>query len=537
MEQPNLKMDNQVQLKSDSNPLFTAIGNILNDGFSNSRMKIGQADQNMIFSKWTFERTFLDWMLWTTLYTQSWVFRNAIDKKSDSTVADIEIESDAEPTEINNVIAYYDKLKSDLKHLLKQAALYGGAASALLIEGQMFDTESELDVRKIKKGSKMSLFTRDRWQGLQWEETAGYEALGTSDFGKHKFYKFQITGDTGQNIETLKFHHSRVLRCGNRPAPQFVKYQLTGWDLPEGQHMIDELTRDETTRASIASLVAKALIEVVKMPGIRGLFSGISGDLGAINSQNQTELESRIKAVVDYRNFNNLSFLDKEDEYQQFQLTAITGLADILQQQRRATSGATEIPEMILYGSSDTKGLIFQSDGTHAPEIEIYQQTLTNRSEYILRPILDKLLPVIWRIANGTDMPEGTTYQFLPIFKESQTIRLERAGIVINNVEKSINLGIMSPKDGAEELRQHAKQTGFGTNLTDDKIAKLSEEIVNISQASIEVKKNEDPIKKDEKNSKSHHNPNEDTKLRKQHEDNKVNKPSGYKFERRGGKR
>lgn len=510
--------------------LTSAVANLLTDNFGNPRMKIGNADSNLTWSKWQYTRTFLDWFLWTTLYTQSWVFRNGVDKKSDATVADLEIASDAEPTDINNVITLYDFYKSDLKYLLKQGMIYGGAASAMLIEGMMFNTEDQLEVSKIKKGAKMSLYTKDRWQGLQWEDTAGYEALGTHDFGKHKYYKFYITSDTGQNIEFTKHHYSRVLRCGNRAAVQFTKYQLTGWDLPEGQHLLDELTRDETTRASIASLISKALIEVIKMPGVRGLFSGISGDLGSQNISSRQELEARIKAVTDYRNFNNLSFMDKEDEYSQFQLANISGLADILAQQRRATSGAMEIPEMILYGSADTKGLIFQQDGSSTPEIEIYQQILNNRQDYILRPIMDKLLPVLWRIATGKDMPEGTTYNFLPIFKESQNIRLERAGLIVNNAEKMKNMGVYSAKDVAIEVRQHSKSTGFGTNLTDDIINSLPDD--RQSSEDVKIANTTNAIDETEKDSKKGETGSE----RKTQKTNKVNKPN-YKFEKRGGRR
>jgi len=510
--------------------LTSAIADLLTDNFGNPRMKIGNADSNLTWSKWQYTRTFLDWFLWTTLYTQSWVFRNGVDKKSDATVADLEIDSDAEPTDINNVIALYDFYKSDLKYLLKQGMIYGGAAAAMLIEGQMFDTESLLEVSKIKKGAKMSLYTKDRWQGLQWEDTAGYEALGTHDFGKHKYYKFYITSDTGQNIDFTKHHYSRVLRCGNRAAVQFTKYQLTGWDLPECQHLIDELTRDETTRASIASLISKALIEVIKMPGIRGLFSGISGDLGTQSIASRQELEGRIKAVTDYRNFNNLSFMDIGDEYSQFQLANISGLADILEQQRRATSGAMEIPEMILYGSADVKGLIFQQDGSSSPEIEIYQQIINNRQDYILRPIMDKLLPVLWRIANGTDMPEGTTYNFLPVFKESQTAKLERSGLVVNNIDKLINMGIYSVKDGGVELRQFSKATGFGTNLTDEIINNLPED--RQSQADLAIATSRNAINETEENGKK----KETGSIRNEHKTNKMNKTK-YKFEKRGGPR
>lgn len=524
-------------IKDKSDWLLKSINNIMHDGYSNPRMKLGDDDKNLVWASWKYDRTFLDWFLWTSLYTQSWVFRNGIDKKSDASVADIEIDSSAEPTEINNTIAQYEHIKSDLKYLLKQGKIYGGAASAILIKGMMNNTEAPLDVSKIPKGAKFSLFTRDRWQGLQWEGTAGYDALGTSDFGKFLYYKFNIVSDTGDHIAESfqKFHYSKVLRCGNRAPTQFTKYQLSGWDLPEGQHLVEELTRDETTRASIASLISKSLIEIVKMPGIRGLFSGISGDLGGNNFNSRNEVENRLKAITDFRNFNNISFLDKEDEYQQFQLGNMAGLADILEQQRRATSGAMEIPEMILYGSADSKGLIFQKDGSTTPEIEIYQQTLNNSQEYILRPIMDKLLPILWRVANGTDMPEGTTYQFLPVFKEGESAKLERAGMVVNNVEKLLHMGVFTPRDAAVEIRQHSKRTGFGTNLTDEKIERLSDEIISPEEKegsgeSVNVSTTENAIS--EKGSKAKTTGN----IRNRDKATNSNKPSKNTYEKRGGK-
>ena len=268
------------------------------------------------------------------------------------------------------------------------------------------------------------------------------------------------------------------------------------------------------------------------MPGVRGLFSGISGDLGSGNIESQQELQGRIKAVTDYRNFNNLSFLDKNDEYQQFQFGNMAGLADILEQQRRATSGAMEIPEMILYGSADVKGLIFQKDRSTSPEIEIYQQILNNKQEYVLKPIMNKLLPILWRIANGTDMPEGTTYQFLPVFKESQTAKLERASLVVNNVEKLLNMGVFSPQDAGVEIRQFSKTTGFGTNLTDDKISKLSDETVD-PKKEVDVSPTVDVIPGNDKKPKK----SKAKSVRTEHKTNKNNAARGYKFEKRGGPR
>lgn len=493
----------------------------LRDQFTNTQMKIGNADLNINEGGWDYERNFLNWFLWTKLYNESWVFRNGIDKKSDATVSELEIDSTAEPTEIDNVIVEYQKHVSDLKYLLSQSAVYGGAASLMLIEGFINEEhmKEELDISRIPKGAKMSLLTRDRWNGLQWEGKAGLEALGTSDFKSFKYYKFYMQGeqDTSNNKDDkdvfLKAHFSYVLKGRNRKATTYTRYQLSGWDMPEGHHMLTELRRDETIRGSAASLVAKSLLEVVKMAGIRGLISGIAGNVGGDNGSSAQELEARIAGISNYRNFNNLVFMDEKDEYEQFQFNGFAGIADILQQQKKFTAGAMEIPELILYGSMETKGLMFMDDGSLGPEIEIYQQMLNNRQDYILRPIMDKLIRVLWRIANGTDMPEGTTYKFLPVFKESQTAKLDRTKVLVETMDIALKNGSISPKVAAQEYRQLSKQTGVFTNLTDDIINKMSDEPISNEEIKANaqkdkenekeiVKKDNEKLKKDNKNLK-----------------------------------
>jgi hypothetical protein len=143
-----------------------------------------------------------------------------------------------------------------------------------------------------------------------------------------------------------------------------------------------------------------------------------------------------------------------------------------------------------------------------------------------LRPILDKLLPILWRIANGKTMPEGTTYEFIPIFKESQTAKLERATLVINNSKTLFEMGVFSPKDVAVEVRQYSKQTGFGTNLTDEKINSLSEDLSN----------KDDNISPDVDANPNNDKFGNEVKPRNQQKETEINKKN-YKLERRGGKR
>ena len=462
-------------------------------GFNNTQMRLGASDDGLSQSEWVYNRNFLNWKMWTTMYETSWVFRNGIDMKANASVTDISIEtSGATPSEIDQVVLAMRRLSPDMKHLVGQGMVYGGAAAAILIDDVLDDIldGKSLDMNKIKKGSKISLYIRDRWNGLSWEGKATFSAIGTSDFNKPMTYVFSMVDDDktedkndhanmGENENQVNIHHDYVLRCENRKPTKYTSYQLNGWGLPEGHHLLQELQRDATTRATIASLVKKSLIEVFHMAGIRGLFSGMSGMAEGDNSGATAEMQARLESITRFRDINNASFLDKEDEYKQFQFSAFAGLADILHQQRKATSGAMQIPEMLIYMSADQKGLIFTDDGP-SPEIEVFQTVITDKQDKDVRPIMDKILPIVWKATLGTDIPDDISYTFLPIFQESKKMRMDRAEVVVDMVTSLVEGGIISPQMAAIEIKEQAKSTGFGTNFTDEYINTLPDKTIDI---------------------------------------------------------
>jgi len=77
-------------------------------------------------------------------------------------------------------------------------------------------------------------------------------------------------------------------------------------------------------KADITSLINKSLIEVIKMAGMRGVFMGA-------DKENQEQLTKRLEMVNWGRNFNSLTFLDRDDEYQQHDFGGLAGLADLLE--------------------------------------------------------------------------------------------------------------------------------------------------------------------------------------------------------------
>ena len=313
------------------------------------------------------------------------MFRRAIDKPAQDEInCGITIRGDKD---YSRVYRAYDKYKPDLIRLLMWGALFGGSVAVMMFD-TIPDEEMRLPLNKEKiKGARMKLYVTDRWYGVSpIIETV--DNMRDIDFGKPKSYR--ITFADGKAYEV---HHSYVLRYEHRTAPQLIKQgQLQGWGYAEGAHIINELARDDQLKSSITSLINKALIEVIQMSGMRGVFMGT--DKG-----NEEQLRKRLEMVNWARSSNSLTFLDKDDQYNQYQLTATSGLAELMEKNMWLISAALEM-QGILYG--DLKGGLSQESDA----FRRYAITIQNRDNSYVRPVVHKFLTVVY-IMNDIPGPGG----------------------------------------------------------------------------------------------------------------------------------
>jgi hypothetical protein len=96
-------------------------------------------------------------------------------------------------------------------------------------------------------------------------------------------------------------------------------------------------------------------------------------------------------------------------------------------------------------------------------------------------------------------MPEGTTYTFLPVFKESQLDKLKKVEILTKSLVNLIDSNVYTPQMAAQEIRQFSKQTGFGTNIVDKIIAQIPDTFAKDLQKELQESKVEEKEVKKEK--------------------------------------
>lgn len=457
IQTPNSKSDLQQQLEASMHDIEVKAKDsvVVNDAYGNSLMAIGTDDKVETFTNYGFSNDTLNWMLWLALYNDSWVFRRAIDKPAQDEIGcGITLQGNANFEDI------YRKLKKyrfDFIQLLQWGGLFGGSIACMMFNN-VSDKEyaQPMNYEKLKKSKTMRMYVVDRWYGVA-PSSKTVEDMNSLDFGKPEYY--DVTMADGK---TYRYHHDYVLRYEHRVAPKLVKMgMLQGWGYAEGSHIINELSRDDKLKSSIASLVDKSLIEVIKMSGMRGVFMGADKD-------NETQLRKRLEMVNWGRSFNSLTFLDKDDDYVQNTYSGLSGLSDLLEKNMWLVSAALEM-QGVLYG--DLK----QGFSNDENALERYDETINNRCENYLRPVYEKFLSVLYNI-EGID--EKIEFEFNSLLTKKE----DRDSV--DNLQAFTDLASKLLEDGVIDVKQYAKAVQTYTTkhkidfgLTDAVIEKMSNEM------------------------------------------------------------
>lgn len=440
-------------------------GELLKDSYGNSLTAIGTEDKVQTFTNYGFSNDTLNWMLWLALYNDSWVFRRAIDKPAQDEVrCGITLLGNSDFSDV------YEELKkyyTDLINLLQWGALFGGAVAVM-----MFDNLKDEDYRNplrehtIKAAKAMRLYVTDRWYGVSQHGSEMVTDMQSPDFGKPKYYDITLA-----NGSTIVCHYSFVLRYEHRTAPKLIKTGwLQGWGYAEGSHILNEIARDDQFKAAIQSLVNKALIEVIKMSGMRGVFMGADAD-------NEEQLMKRLEMVNWGRTYNSLTFLDKDDEYQEHSFSGLTGLSDLLEQNMWLVSAALDM-QGILYG--DLKN----GFSTDTNAMERYDETINGRCENYYRPVLTKLLKVLY-IKCG--ISEKIDYAFNSLLsKQRDKEKMEAISNYCDMLSKLLADGVITAKIYAKSLQQYLATGVVSLPMTDEEIEELDDKMAEEAEGIME---------------------------------------------------
>lgn len=115
-------------------------------------------------------------------------------------------------------------------------------------------------------------------------------------------------------------------------------------------------------------------------------------------------------------------------------------------------------------------------NATGESDLQNYYEMIGQEQESKLRPILNKILPVLCMSVFGA-VPDDLDFDFDPVSEPSDQERSDLAKSGTENVVAALNAGLVSKRTALKELKQQSERTGVWTNITDQDIMNASDEI------------------------------------------------------------
>jgi len=405
------------------------------DGFSNAAVSIGAASP--LFSAGTFVRSGLsaDFQKLTTVYRESSLAMRIIDMPAeDMTRAGYTLMGDfaAEDLEELKRVEARHNITGELTDAIRWARLYGGAVAVIDLYGDSKRMDTPLVLSEVLPGSFQGLLVRDRTlvtPSLELEDD-----VDDPDYGLPMFYDIE-TEEGG----TIRVHHSRVLRFTGRELPQRELVRENYWGASELEHIWDEIQRYTSVSANAAELVFKANLATLKMDGLGEMMS-----IGTDDAKRKTE--SMMAEMTHMMSSFGLLLLNPEESLETHPYS-FDGIKDMHEAFMTEVAGAAEIPVTKLFGRSP--------DGMNATgeaDMRNYYERIASLQERMLRPALERLLPVVMMSCFLT-VPENMGFVFNPLAPMAPEETEELAGKLSSRVRELFEAGIISREEARAELR------------------------------------------------------------------------------------
>lgn len=449
-------VDREAKLPTDkpNNPVMTM------DSFQNAMARLGFNMPNMLeATKYPLTRLTQDYQTLNSLYRNHWIVRKIVDVIPEDMCKNwIKLNTQIDPGSMTRLEKVVRKTKTKERILegLKWGRLYGGAVGVILIEGQEDMLTQPLNYDLIMPGSYKGLLILDRWSGIS-PEAKVISDINDPDFGLPAYY--QMTMPNGQ---MLRVHHSRVLRFIGNALPLWESWAEQQWGASVVESVYDELKKRDNTSYNIANLVFLANLRIYKTNMLDLLSLG--------DPKMQQDFYSTVQAINMTMSNSGMTVIGQDEEFDTKQYT-FTGLNDVYESFMLDVAGACEIPVTRLFGRSPAG-----FNATGESDLTNYYDSIEEKQEAYLSPVLDKLLPII-ALSTWGMIPDDLDYEYNPLRKADPKENADLAKSMGEAVVSIYNASLISQQTALKELRQQSEITGMWSNITDEDIAKADAEV------------------------------------------------------------
>lgn len=339
-------------------------------------------------------------------------FRGGIDIFCDELDAD-DIKELVEFIDINSVLKTYAQA-------CKWARLFGGGG-LIVNAGQVMD--KPFDVDSIKDWTPLKFYAVDRWE------------LYYSPQGIYLDQFVDSLAEVPYNYYGRRLHKTNVIKINGREAPSLIRGQFSGWGVSELEKIVRSLNQYLTNQSVVYELLTEAKIDIFY---IQGFNSALATKNGTAKTAERISLASQLK------NYNNALAIDKEDGYEQKQIT-FSGLAEILNEIRKGLACDLRMPLTKLFGIS--------SAGFNAgdDDIENYNAMVETEIRSKVRSGVILMLKICCQKLFGF-VPESLSFEFKPLRMLTHKDESELKTQALNRALAAYQNGLITTEKTIEQL-------------------------------------------------------------------------------------
>ena len=379
----------------------------------------------------------LNRIILTYLYTGNGIFQTAIQLPvQDAISKGIEIESDElDNFDVDVVLDYWEEhgIWETILDAATWSRLYGGGA---VLVNTAQDPESKLTLKGLDN-SPIEFYDVDRWQ----LDNAG---ISGSDY----FYPNEEVEREYYYLHGEKIHRSRMMVLNGKKAPSYVRRQLRGWGMSEGERMIRDLNNYLKTQDVLYEILDESKIDVYHIKGLANKLLTTGGT---------TKIQNRVQAANEIKNYVNALVLDAEEQYEQKQ-ASFTGLAETMQQNRIGVASALRMPMTKLFGLSASGFNTGESD------LENYIEMVESDVRARLRPMVRNMLRITMAHLFGYEPTFRFTWPSLRVLsaEQEQQVKDAQANRILAFYDRGLidsgEVGEMAAKDGVFTIETKAER-------------------------------------------------------------------------------
>ena len=423
------------------------------DAFSNPLFRLGYGSQSPLeATEYPLTRMTDNYALLNSLYRDNWVVQNVVGiipddmtKKWFAPAGAVGPEHLKELDRVQRVTALRERVNEGLRW----GRLYGGAAGLIMIRGQEGMLGQPLELESIYPGTFQGLYILDRWQGV----VPGMELVFEGGEPVPAYYS--ITDARGNTV--AKVHHSRLVRFTGRDLPFLERVAELYWGESEVEALYNDVVKHDNVAANMAALTFRANVDTMEVQNLDQLFSVTSGEQQR-RFWNVMQAQSVMKS-----NFG-MQLINRGDQIKNTQYT-FTGLQEVYDSMCLDLSGASRIPVTKLFGRSPA-GM----NATGESDLRNYYDYVDTLREAKLRPILEKLLPVLAMSAWGA-VPDGLDITFPPLWTPTAAEVAEIAKTKSEAIVSGYQAGLLNVDTAQKELKKLADETGMFDSISEEEIA------------------------------------------------------------------